>query len=158
MANLILGDMELSSIPWWGYALGTMVMFGITNSLLKYAASQKMDSIFASQVLWLSVGVFGVIFLLYYYSTGQFTANLNGTSMTMLVVPIIAGVALAAGMYCIKKAVAVGPAGPATAISAGNAVLVSLFAYFALKEGLTLPKIVGMIMVIGGIVIMSVFV
>jgi len=32
--------MELSIILWWGYALGTMAMFGITNSLLKFAAHE----------------------------------------------------------------------------------------------------------------------
>jgi hypothetical protein len=36
----------------------------------------------------------------------------------MLIVPVVAGVCLTAGMYCIKKAVAIGPGGPATAISA----------------------------------------
>ncbi len=147
---------EISSIPWWGYALGTMIMFGITNSLLKYAAHENMDSIFASQILWLSVGVFGAIFLAYYYSTGAFTENLSKTPTTMLIIPIVAGVCLAAGMFCIKKAVALGPAGPSTAISAGNAILVALFTYVALKESLTTPKIVGMLMVVIGIVVMSV--
>jgi transporter family protein len=150
--------MELSSIPWWGYALGTMAMFGITNSLLKFAAHEKMDSIFASQILWLSVGIFGLIFFAYYYSTGSFTTNLTGTSSLLLAVPMVAGVCLAAGMFFIKKAVAVGPAGPATAISAGNAILVTLFAYIVLKEGLTTPKLIGMLMVVGGIIVMSVFV
>ena len=148
--------MEIGAIPWWGYALGTMFMFGITNSLLKFAAHEKMDSIFASQILWLSVGVFGVIFLGYYYSTGAFTANLSNTSAIMLLIPVVAGVCLAAGMYCIKKAVALGPAGPATAISAGNAIIVAIFAYIVLKEDLSTPKIIGMLMVIGGIVVMSV--
>jgi len=150
--------MELSSIPWWGYALGTMAMFGVTNSLLKFAAHENMDSIFASQILWLSVGIFGLIFFAYYYSTGSFTTNLSGTSSLLLVVPIVAGVCLAAGMFFIKKAVAVGPAGPATAISAGNAILVALFAYLVLKEGLSTPKLIGMIMVVAGIIVMSVFV
>jgi transporter family protein len=151
-------DMELSSIPWWGYALGTMAMFGVTNSLLKFAAHEKMDSIFASQILWLSVGIFGLIFFAYYYSTGTFTTNLTGTSSLLLAVPVIAGVCLAAGMFLIKKAVAAGPAGPATAISAGNAILVTLFAYVVLKEGLSMPKVIGMIMVVAGIIVMSVFV
>lgn len=132
-----------------------MCMFGVTNSLLKYAAHEKMDSIFASQILWLSVGVFGVLFLAYYYSTGAFTENLSKTPTTMLLVPIVAGVCLAAGMFCIKKAVALGPAGPSTAISAGNAILVTLFAYIVLKEELSPPKIIGLLMVVGGIVVMS---
>lgn len=39
--------MEFIQVPWLGYAVGTMLMFGVTNSLLKYAASRKMDSISA---------------------------------------------------------------------------------------------------------------
>lgn len=76
----------------------------------------------------------------------------------MLIVPVAAVVCLAAGMYCIKKAVAIGPGGPATANSAGNAVLVAIFSYLVSKEGLSTPKIVGMLMVVGGIIVLSAFV
>ena len=132
-------------------------MFSITNSLLKFAAHENMDSIFASQILWLSVGIFGLIFFAYYYTMGSFTTNLTGTSAILLAVPIISGVCLAAGMFFINKAVAVGPAGPATAITAGNAILVALFAYVILNEGLGTPKLIGMLMVVSGIIVMSVF-
>jgi uncharacterized membrane protein len=148
--------MELSSIPWWVYALGTMLMFGITNSLLKLASHDNMDSIFASQLLWLSVGLFGILFFAYYYTTGNFTTNFSKTTSLLLLIPVVAGVCLAAGMFFIKKAVSIGPGGPATAISAGNAVLVAVASYFMLKEGLSTAKVVGMLMVIGGIIVMSV--
>lgn len=65
-----------------------MMMFGITNSLLKYAAHEKMDSIFASQILWLSVRLFGLLFFIYYYSTGSFTENLSGTSNVIMLAPV----------------------------------------------------------------------
>jgi len=144
-------------IPWWGFALGTMLMFGVTNFLLKVAAKNAMDSVFASQILWLSVGLFGLIFLGWYYSTGDFQLNLAKTSGLMLLVPVVAGVFLAAGMYCIKRAVSLGPAGPATAISASNAALVALLSYVLLREGLSTPKLAGMLMILGGVVVMSVF-
>jgi len=144
-------------IPWWGYALGTMLMFGVTNFLLKVAAKNSMDSVFASQILWLSVGLFGVLFFIYYNSTGAFQANLSKTPTILLALPIIAGVTLACGMYCIKRAVSLGPAGPATAISAGNAALVALLAYIFLKDSVSFSKLAGRVLVLAGIIVMSVF-
>lgn len=146
----------MSMLQWWVYAVFTMLCFSITNFLLKIAGHHGMDSILASLVLWLSVGCVGVVFFAYYYTTGTFPENREHVAATLYLAPAIAGAFLALGMYCLKRAVTAGPAGPAVAISAANAVVVALFSYIFLKEDLTGAKIVGMFMVIFGMVVMSV--
>ena len=43
------------------YGLATMVLFGITNFLLKYAGHHGSDSVTITTILWLSSGVCGVL-------------------------------------------------------------------------------------------------
>jgi drug/metabolite transporter (DMT)-like permease len=43
------------------YGLATMVLFGITNFLLKYAGHHGSDSVTVTAILWLSSGVCGVL-------------------------------------------------------------------------------------------------
>ena len=142
---------------WWVYALLTMAFFGTTNFLLKVASHHGMNSIFASIALWISVGIMGLVFFTYYHGTGQLTIGTHDTSWLIIGVPVVAGVSLAVGMYCLKRAVTTGPAGPAVAISASNAIIVAVLSYAAFREGLSVTKIGGMLLVIFGIFIMSVF-
>ncbi len=144
-------------MQWWVYAIITMLMFGITNFLVKLAGYYHMDSIFTSIILWISVGAMGIIFLTYFAHTGFFQENLKNTEPLYLLLPIFAGVALAIGMYTIKLALTQGPAGPSVAISASNAFLVALLAFIFIGEKLSPSKIIGMIFIFAGIAIMSLF-
>jgi len=144
-------------MQWWVYATITMVMFGITNFLVKLAGHYHMDSIFTSIILWLAVGVMGIIFLLYFWYQGSFQENLKNTPLIYLLLPIFAGVALAIGMYSIKIALTKGPAGPTVAISASNAFLVAILAFFTIGEKISVGKLVGMFVIFAGIVIMTMF-
>jgi multidrug transporter EmrE-like cation transporter len=58
-------------------------------------------------------------------------------------------------MLAIKKAVTAGPAGPATAVSGSNAILVSLLDYGLLGHWLSPMKLFGMLTTIIGIVALS---
>ncbi len=144
-------------MQWWVYAAITMVMFGITNFLVKLAGYYHMDSIFTSIVLWIAVGIVGVIFLGYYIYQGSFQENLKNTPTIYLLLPIFAGIALAIGMYSIKIALTKGPAGPTVAISASNAFLVAVLAFFTIGEKLSAGKLVGMFIIIAGIIVMTIF-
>ena len=139
---------------WWIYALITMLMFGTTNFLVKYAGYSNMDSLFTSIVLWLATGVTGLVFLLVYHD--NFSENLKNTSPWLLLLPIFAGIALAIGMYAIKIALSNGPAGPTVAITAANAFLVALLAYIFIGEELSPLKIVGMLVIFAGIILMTI--
>lgn len=142
-------------MQWWIYALITMLMFGITNFLLKMAGHYHMDSVFTAVILWLAVGAMGLLFTLYFISTGYFQENLRATPPIYLLLPIFAGIALAIGMYTIKLALTRGPAGPAVAIVAANAFFVATLAFIVLGERLSPSKIIGMVLIFAGIAIMS---
>ncbi len=145
-------------LPWYAYAILTMLAFGITNFLLKYVGDKGMNSIFASGILWIAVGIAGLGFFLYSYLTGDFQRNVESLKNRWLIaLPFIAGISLAVGMYTIKKAVTLGPGGPAVAISASNAIIVAILAWLVLGESLTLPKIIGMCLIMAGIFIVALF-
>ncbi|NPA74715.1 MAG: EamA family transporter [Euryarchaeota archaeon] len=138
---------------WWIYALITMLMFGTTNFLVKYAGHSGMDSVFTSIVLWLATGATGFVFLLIYHR--EFAENLKNTNPWLLLLPISAGVALAMGMYAIKIALTKGPAGPTVAITAANAFIVAFLAYVLLGEDLSPLKIIGMLVIFAGIILLT---
>lgn len=140
-------------MTWWLYALITMLMFGTTNFLVKYAGYSNMDSIFTSIVLWLATGATGLIFLLIYRD--NFMTNLKNTSPWLLLLPIFAGIALAIGMYTIKIALTDGSAGPTVAITAANAFLVALLAYILIGEELSTMKLIGMFVIFVGIILIT---
>ncbi len=144
-------------MQWWVYALITMLMFSLTNFLVKMAGYYHMDSIFTSIILWLAVGAMGVFFLAYFLYQGSFQENLHSTPFVYLLLPIFAGFALAIGMYSIKIALSKGPAGPAVSISAANAFLVALLAYVFIGEKLSASKALGMLLIFAGIIVMSIF-
>ena len=142
-------------MQWWTYAFATMVFFALTNFLVKMAGEGGMDSVFAANLIWLSAGAVGVIFLLYGMYTGSFQRALQNTDLRLLVLPILAGVFLALGMYTIKRAVTLGEAGPSVAIASSNAIIVAILSYIFLNEGLSATKIGGMLLAIVGIIIMT---
>ena len=143
-------------MQWYMYAIGTMILFAMTNFLVKLAGEGGMDSIFAANLIWLSAGAVGVVFLTYGLYTGSFQDGIRNNSVKMLALPILAGVFLALGMYTIKRAVTLGDAGPSVAIANSNAIIVAALAWLVLGEELSATEIGGMVMVIGGIIIMSV--
>ena len=143
-------------LPWYIYAILTMIAFGVTNFLLKYVGDKGMNSIFAAGLLWMAVGLAGLIYFLYSYFTGDFQKNLSDIKQRWLVaLPMVAGFSLAFGMYTIKKAVTLGPAGPAVAIAASNAIIVAVLAWAVLGESLTFTKILGMSLIIAGIFVVA---
>ncbi len=142
-------------MQWWVYAIITMLMFGITNFLVKVAGYHNMDSVFTSILLWLAVGAMGLVFLLYYVHTGQFQEEWSSVQKVYLLLPIIAGITLAIGMYTIKLALTSGPGGPTVAIAAANAFLIAVLAFIFLGEELSVSKIAGMLLIFLGVAVMT---
>jgi drug/metabolite transporter (DMT)-like permease len=135
------------------YGLATMVLFGITNFLLKYAGHHGSDSVTTAAILWLSSGVCGVLAIGYCLIR---YGHLPGMQQPSLVLwAILAGVALGVGMLCLKLAVTRGPGGPATAITGSNSILVALFEYFVFAHVPPTQKLIGMGVAILGIIVLS---
>jgi drug/metabolite transporter (DMT)-like permease len=135
------------------YALATLVLFGITNFLLKYAGHHGSNSVTTAAILWLSSGVCGVLaigFCLIRYG------HLPGLQQPSLILwAILAGITLGLGMLCLKLAVTKGPGGPATAITGSNSVLVALFEYFVFAHVPVTQKLAGMGVAVLGIIVLS---
>ena len=135
------------------FGLATMVLFGITNFLLKYAGHYGSNSVTTAAILWLSAGVCGVLAIGYCLIR---YGRLPGMEQPSLILwAILAGVTLALGMLFIKLAVTKGPGGPATAISGSNSVLVAIFEFLVFAHVPPVQKLVGMGIAIAGIIVLS---
>jgi len=135
------------------YAALAMFLFGITNFILKLAGKQGCDSVATAVVLWLSVGGCGMLAFVWQWLEKSHFPGLPSSVLNWLA--LLAGIFLALGMLGIKKAVTLGQAGPATAVSGSNAILVSLLDYALLGHWLPSLKLAGMLAVIVGIVALA---
>ncbi len=135
------------------FACLAMLLFGATNFFLKLAGRRGCDSLTTAVVLWLTVGGCGLLAVAGYrlaYSRFPLLAR-PGLSWLAL----LAGVFLALGMLGIKKAVTRGPAGPATAVSGSNAILVSVLDLLLLGHWLPALKTAGMLTAVAGIALLA---
>lgn len=135
------------------YAVIAMILFGLTNFILKLAGEQGSDSVTAAVVLWLSVGACGLLAIAWHWLEEAHFPALRTPFLDWLA--LLAGIFLALGMLGIKKAVTLGQAGPATAVSGSNAILVSLLDFALLGHWLPPLKLAGMLAAIAGIVVLA---
>jgi len=135
------------------FGLATMVLFAITNFLLKYAGHHGSDSITTTAILWLSAGVCGLFAVAYCLIRYGHLPGLEEASLVLWAV--LAGITLALGMLFLKLAVTKGPGGPATAITGSNAILVALFEFLVFAHVPPTQKLIGMGIAIAGIVILG---
>jgi transporter family protein len=133
-----------------GLAVAAMVLFGVTNFLLKLAGERGCDSLTVSAILWLVVGGCGILAVSRHWLVYGGLPGLANPSLTWLA--LLAGIFLALGMLGVKKAVTAGQAGPAAAVSGSNAILVSLFDLGLLGHWLPPWKLAGMLTAVAGIV------
>lgn len=148
-----LGGMDSGHFGAVAYAAATMVLFGLTNFLLKIAGEQGCDSITVAVILWLTMGGCGVLAFAWHGLVMARLPWLQPSGFGWLA--LLAGVFLGLGMLCVKKAVTAGPAGPATAVSGSNAILVSLLDFGILGHWLPGLKLAGMLLAISGIVALA---
>jgi drug/metabolite transporter (DMT)-like permease len=131
------------------FGLLTMLLFGITNYLLKYAGHSGTNSVTATVILWLSSGVVGVLALSGSFALGRGLAGLH--SPLLWITALVAGFFLALGMLGIKIAVTKGPGGPAAAITGANALLVTVLDRIFFGHMPPPIKLAGMATALGGI-------
>lgn len=153
IAVMALGAGAGSSARGLFFGLATMVLFGVTNFLLKYVGHHGGDSVTTTAILWLSAGACGALavgYCLFRYG------HLPGMERPSLILwAILAGITLALGMLLLKLAVTKGPGGPATAITGSNSVLVGLFEFLVFAHIPPTQKLIGMGVAIAGIIILS---
>lgn len=135
------------------FGIATLVLFGITNFLLKYAGHHGSNSVTTTAILWLSAGVCGVLAVGYCLIRYGHLPGMERPSLILWAV--LAGLTLGLGMLCLKLAVTNGPGGPATAIIGSNAILVTLFEFVVFSHVPPTQKLVGMGIAIVGIIALS---
>ncbi len=136
-----------------GLAVAAMLLFGVTNFLLKLAGEKGCDSVASAVVLWLAVGACGLLAVAWRWLAQRGLPALARPGLTWLA--LMAGVFLALGMLGIKKAVTLGQAGPAAAVSGSNAILVALLDLVLLGHWLPAMKIAGMLAAVAGIALLA---
>jgi len=142
--------------PYVLWAFATFVCFGITNFLLKKVThTQVQDQMMSSIILWVAVGIAGVVGLTIYVYRGQgseIVQNFGGLKFAF-----VAGLFLAVGMFTLIMGMASGgKAGVVVAIAQANAAVVAILAFIFLKESLTVQEMAGMGLVFAGIGLMVV--
>jgi drug/metabolite transporter (DMT)-like permease len=135
------------------FGLLTMLLFGITNYLLKYAGHQGTNSLSATAIVCLASGGVGIIGLAITLLIGRGLAGLD--SPGLIVAALVAGLFLALGMFGIKIAVTKGPGGPAAAITGSNAILVTVLDWFFFGHWPPAQKTIGMFVALLGIVVLA---
>lgn len=135
------------------FGLATMILFGVTNFLLKYAGHHGSDSVTIAAILWLSAGACGVLGVGYCLVRYGHLPGMQEPSLILWA--IFAGVTLALGMLFLKLAVTKGPGGPATAITGSNSILVAVFEFLVFAHIPPVQKLIGMGIAIAGIIVLS---
>ncbi len=150
---MALGSGSAASVKGLLYGIATLVLFGITNFLLKYAGHYGSNSVTITAVLWLSAGICGLLAIAYCLIRYGHLPGMQKPSLMFWA--ILAGLTLGLGMLCLKLAVTKGPGGPATAIIGSNAILVTLFEYAVFSHIPPAQKLIGMGIAIVGIIALS---
>jgi len=153
IAVMALGSGAGSSGRGLLFGLATMVLFGVTNFLLKYAGHHGSDSVTTTAILWLSAGACGVFAIGYCLIRYGRLPGLEEASLVLWAA--LAGFSLALGMLFLKLAVTRGPGGPATAITGSNSILVVLFEFLVFAHIPPRQKLIGMGTAIVGIIVLS---
>ena len=132
------------------FALITFFLWGSTNFLVKYGAENDMPRPQIVAVMWITIGVIGVIFLAYLMLTGNFSLKFD----KWLFVPVAAGLLLGLGLLSFTYGVSEGSTGAIAAIATANSAFTTILAYVFLKEELTIVQTAGIGLVLAGLVLL----
>lgn len=147
---ITLGGNSFASFRGIIFGILTLLLYGITNYLLKYAGHKGGDPLVIAVLLWISAGCFGITSIMISIFSGRGLKGLDDTVLIFL--SLITGFILGLGMLTLKISLKRGPAGPAVAISGSNAVLVLFLDLLVFEHLPSSMKILGMTIVIGGII------
>lgn len=144
---------------WVGYAVASFICYGVTNSLLggifEWSGRNPDAPVTAPFVVWLTMGFVGAA------AAGAFKRGSRGVQnlrpRRLLWVPAVAGVCLSAGMLTLALGMASDPRakGPIVALTSTNAMIVTLAAWFILRERLSRGPLFGILIIICGIAVMA---
>ena len=150
---ITLGGDSFASFRGVIFGISTLLLYGITNYLLKYAGHKGGDPLVIAVLLWISAGCFGITSIIISIFSGRGLKGLD--DIVLIFLSLITGFILGLGMLTLKISLKRGPAGPAIAISGSNAVLVLILDLLVFGHLPSSMKILGMTIVIAGIIVIA---
>lgn len=133
------------------FALLTFVFWGTTNFLIKFGTVNGMDKPQIVAVMWITVGVAGLLFFTYLVLTEQFNLAID----KWLLVPVSAGAFLAIGLLTFTYGVSLGSTGSIAAIATANSAFTAVLAFIVLGEELNLQQMAGIGTILAGIMLLA---
>ena len=133
------------------FALITFFMWGSTNFLVKYGTENGLERPQIVAVMWVTMGILGIIFLSYLYLSGNFTLSFD----KWLLIPVGAGMLLGLGLLSFTYGVSVGHTGSIASIATANSAFTTVLAYAFLKEEVSIMQVAGIGLVLGGLVLLA---
>ena len=136
------------------FAVATFFLWGTNNFLMGHAEEKyDIDPRVFTAVMWMTMGVLGVVLFVYLRATGQ---SIHFDSK--LVFPIVCGILLGVGILTFSFAMGDENEmkGPIAAVATSNAVFTAVLAFVFLRENLSIQQWAGIATVIAGIVLMRI--
>ena len=140
---------ECDVIMWLLYAVGSSFFAGITSILAK-CGIKKTDSDVATAIRTIVVLLFSWLMVLITGTCGQIT-QISGKTFLFLV---LSGLATGASWLCYFHALQKGDINKVVPIDKSSTVLTILLALIFLHEGITLPKIISVVLIGAGTLLM----
>lgn len=134
---------------WVMFAFGSALFAGLTSILAKCGIRQT-DSTVATAVRTIVVLIFSWIMVFLVGSQSQLSA-LTGKTLLFL---ILSGLATGASWLCYFRALQLGDINKVVPIDKSSTILTILLAFLFLKEPITLPKALGVVLIGAGTLLM----
>ncbi len=150
-----LSNMSRTSLIAVSFGIMTMLLFAITNYILKYLGSLGLNSIKVVSILWIFSGISGLMAI--GFDLGIGSGNVLLLPLNYKLLAFTAGIFLGFGMLSLKLAVSKGPAGPVVAIAGSNAILVTVLDLFVFQQMPPVIKLAGMGITLVGIFVATFF-
>lgn len=150
-----LSNVSRASLIAISFGIMTMLLFAITNYILKYLGNLGLNSIKVVSILWTFSGIFGLAALGFDLGIGD--GNVLLLPLNYKLLAFTAGVFLGFGMLSLKIAVSKGPAGPVVAIAGSNAILVTVLDLLVFQQMPPVIKLAGMGITLVGIFVATFF-
>lgn len=134
---------------WLIFAIGSALFAGVTSILAK-CGIKKTDSTVATAIRTVVVLAFSWLMVFVVGSEGEI-AHLDGKTLLFL---ILSGLATGASWLCYFKALQLGDINKVVPIDKSSTVLTILLAFLFLHETVSVPKLVGVVLIAAGTLLM----
>lgn len=134
---------------WILFAIGSALFAGVTSILAK-CGIKKTDSTVATAIRTIVVLAFSWLMVFVVGSGGEI-AHLDGKTLLFL---ILSGLATGASWLCYFRALQLGDINKVVPIDKSSTVLTILLAFLFLRETVSVPKLIGVVLIAAGTLLM----